>query len=172
MSNPVRFRPMERDDWEPVEAIYRAGIATGHATFEVEPPTEDAFFASKPAALRWVAVDADDVICAWAAAGPVSSRPVYSGVAEHSIYVDPAVGGRGVGRALLQHFIERSEEAGIWMLQSSIFPENLPSLALHERLGFRRIGVRERIARMGFGPRAGAWRDTVLLERRSELIGR
>ncbi|MFC9559862.1 GNAT family N-acetyltransferase [Agromyces sp. NPDC056965] len=139
--------------------------------FEAEPRSPDAFFASKPAALRWVTVDADDVILAWAAAGPVSSRPVCAGVAEHSIYVDAGVRGLGVGRALLDHFIERSEAAGIWTLQSSIFPENVASLALHERLGFRRIGVRERIALMSYGPHAGAWRDTILLERRSMVAG-
>ncbi len=163
----VQLRAMTAADWPAVEAIYRAGIADGHATFETEPPTWEAFDAGKLDACRLVAVDGETVL-GWAAVSPVSARPVYAGVVEHSVYVATAARGRGVGRALLDRLYQDSEAAGIWTIQASIFPENTASLTLHERAGFRVIGRRERIALMTYGPLAGTWRDTLLIERRAE----
>ncbi|MFT4235886.1 MAG: GNAT family N-acetyltransferase [Microbacterium sp.] len=160
------IRRMTAADWPSVERIYRQGIATGHATFESEPPQWQAFDAGKIADPRLVAIDDAGDILGWAAASPVSSRPVYRGVIEHSIYVADEARGSGVGRALLQSFIDAADAAGIWTIQSAIFPENTASLRLHERLGFRVVGTRERIALMAYGPMAGQWRDTVLIERR------
>lgn len=157
---------MVSTDWPAVEEIYRAGIATGNATFEAEPPSWEQFDAGKLDIGRLVAFDDMGVMRGWVAASPVSSREVYRGVVEHSIYVDPAAAGRGFGRRLADAFIAASENAGIWTIQSSIFPENTPSLVLHDRAGFRRIGTRERIALMTYGPWAGQWRDTILIERR------
>jgi phosphinothricin acetyltransferase len=111
-------------------------------------------------------------ILGWAAVSPTSSRACYAGVVEHSVYVAQAARGRGIGSQLLQELIRVTEAHGIWMIQSSIFPENLASLALHTRHGFRVVGQRERIARMEYGPYAGQWRDTVLIERRSTSVGR
>lgn len=170
MLDPVTTRLMRDDDWPIVERIFRVGIDGGNATFEPAPPSWEHFAVAKPAPLRWVAVDDSDTVLAWAAASLVSARPVYSGVAEHSIYVAPEVAGRGLGRTLLTAFITASEAAGIWTLQASVFPENTASLALHERAGFRRVGTRQRIALMSYGPYAGQWRDTVLIERRSATV--
>ncbi|MWV51464.1 GNAT family N-acetyltransferase (plasmid) [Rathayibacter sp. VKM Ac-2803] len=153
------------EDWTAVEAIYREGIATGHATFEAEPPTWEAFNAGKLDVGRLVAVDGDQIL-GWAALSPISSRPVYRGVVEHSVYVASPARGRGTGAALLQALIDAADAAGLWTIQSSIFPENTASLALHDSAGFRRVGTRERIARMTYGPAAGTWRDTILIERR------
>lgn len=162
----LTVREMTADDWPAVEAIYREGIAAGHATFEAEPPSWEAFDSGKLAAGRLVAVDADGAVLGWVAASPVSSRAVYRGVVEHSVYVGCTARGRGVGTRLLQAFLGAAEAGGVWTVQSSIFPENVASLALHEAAGFRRVGHRERIARMTYGPMAGRWRDTVLVERR------
>lgn len=160
------IRPLTPADWPAVEGIYREGIATGHATFEAEPPSWEAFDAGKLPGLRLVATDADGAVEGWAAASPVSARPVYRGVVEHSVYIAAAARGRGIGGALLGAFIAAADAAGIWTIQSSIFPENTASLRLHEHHGFRTVGTRERIALMGHGPLAGVWRDTVLIERR------
>ena len=165
-ATPVTIRPLSRHDWPAVEAIYAAGIATGNATFETAPPNWEQFDGGKLPEHRLVAVDADDEVVGWIAASPVSSRWVYRGVVEHSVYVDPAAAGAGVGRALLAAFIASTEAAGIWTIQSGIFPENAGSLALHERAGFRRIGLRERI-----GEQDGIWRDVLLVERRSPAVG-
>ncbi|GAA1050960.1 GNAT family N-acetyltransferase [Arthrobacter russicus] len=162
----VDIRPLEPADWPAVERIYREGIATGHATFETEPPTWDAFDAGKAPGLRLVATDADGAVVGWAAASAVSARPVYRGVVEHSIYIADRAHGRGVGGVLLDAFIRAADVGGIWTIQSSIFPENTASLRLHERRGFRTVGIRERIALMDYGPLAGTWRDTILIERR------
>jgi len=159
------IRPMNPEDWAAVEATYREGIATGHATFEAEPPKWEAFDAGKLDVGRLVAVDGDRIL-GWAALSAVSSRRVYRGVVEHSVYVAAAARGRGIGAALLRALIDAADDAGFWTIQSSVFPENTASLALHDRVGFRRIGTRERIALMTYGPAAGTWRDTVLLERR------
>lgn len=161
--------PLEPSHWPQVRAIYAAGIAGGHATFEVEPPDWEAFDAGRLAAHRLVARDGDQVL-GWAAASAVSSRPVYRGVLEHSVYVHPDARGRGVGRVLLDALIASTEAAGVWTLQSGVFPENVASLALHERAGFRVVGTRERLGLMTYGPLAGRWRDVLLLERRSAVV--
>ncbi|MGV9768852.1 N-acetyltransferase family protein [Microbacterium sp. NPDC003461] len=157
---------MTPGDWPEVERIYQAGIDTGDATFETRTPTWEAFDASRLAHPRLVAEVEGDV-AGWVAASAVSARPVYRGVVEHSVYVDPAARGRGVGRALLEAFIAAAEAAGIWTIQSSIFPENVASLRLHAAVGFRQVGRRERIAQAAAGPHVGEWRDTILIERRA-----
>ena len=165
---PLRFRPMAESDWPDVATIYQAGIATGHATFETAPPADwVAFAAGKHPNLSVIAVDSADRILGWAAASPVSARTVYAGVVEHSIYIHPEAEGHRVGTQLLSTFLDLADQAGIWTIQSSIFPENTASLRLHERTGFRAVGRRERIARMTYGPHAGRWRDTILVERRT-----
>jgi phosphinothricin acetyltransferase len=157
----LEIAPLLPGHWDAVARIYAEGIATGHATFETEVPSWEGWDAAHLPGLRLVAIEGGKVV-GWAALSPVSSRSVYSGVVEESVYVAPSSQGRGVGRALLEELIRRSEEAGIWTIQTSIFPENTASLALHERVGFRAVGTRERIAR-----HHGVWRDTVFLERRS-----
>jgi len=162
----VTTRPLTPDDWPAVEAIYRAGIATGHATFEAEPPTWYQFDESKCNDLRLVAVDDTNTVLGWVAASPTSPRQVYRGVVEHSIYVHPTTQRQGIAHALIDALLTAADTAGYWTIQSSVFPENTVSLALHDAAGFRRIGTRERIALMTYGPKAGTWRDTILIERR------
>ena len=165
-------RAMTAADWPEVRAIYEAGIATGDATFEAEPPTWEQFDDVHAAEHRLVAVDPDAGIVGWVAVVPVSDRCVYAGVAEHSVYVAAGQQGRGIGFLLLAELIASTEQAGIWTLQSGIFPENTASLALHERAGFRVVGTRQRVGQMTSGPLAGRWRDVVLVERRSSAVGR
>ena len=153
------------EDWERVRAIYLEGIATGHATLETAAPPWEKWDAEHLPRPRLVAREGSDVL-GWAALSPVSGRCVYGGVAEISVYVAAAARGRGVGKALLERLIPASEEAGIWTLQAGIFPENEPSLALHRRCGFREVGRRERLGKLGT-----TWRDVVLLERRSRTVG-
>jgi phosphinothricin acetyltransferase len=149
-----------------VLAIYQAGIDEGDATFETSAPTWEAYAAAKLPEHRLVALDENNgAVLGWAAVVAVSDRCVYSGVVEHSVYVHPAARGRGVGSALLNALIDSTERAGIWTVQSGIFPENTPSLSLHERCGFRVVGTREKVGRQH-----GVWRDVVLVERRSPLI--
>ena len=167
----IRLREMTVLDWPSVERIYAQGIEDGEATFEVATPSWDAFDAGRLPGLRLVAVDDRNAIVGWVAASAVSTRPAYSGVVEHSVYIDRAVRGNGIGRLLLDAFIAAAESAGVWTIQSSIFPENAASLRLHEAAGFRVVGRRERIAKSGAGPHAGSWRDTVLIERRSANVG-
>jgi len=162
---------MTPQDWPQVEAIYAAGIHAGHATFESVVPTWESFDSSRLPHHRLVAVHASGAVAGWAACSPVSSRPVYAGVVEHSIYVAPQAHGGGIGSLLLEALIESTEDAGIWTIQSSIFPENTASLRLHERHGFRTIGTRTRVAKAVVGPAASRWRDTVLVERRSQVAG-
>lgn len=162
----VLIRSMTASDWAAVESIYREGIATGNATFESEPPTWSAFDSAKLNTGRLVAEDASGSIVGWVAASPVSYRPAYRGVVEHSVYVADRARGLGAGTALLDAFLHAADGGGIWTVQSSIFPENAASLALHDRAGFRRVGHRERIALMTYGPWSGQWRDTILVERR------
>ncbi|MFF5110993.1 GNAT family N-acetyltransferase [Streptosporangium sp. NPDC000509] len=150
--------------------IYRLGIDEGQATFETTVPTWEHFVAAKLPAHSHVAVDSDDDgdgerVLGWVAATAVSDRCAYVGVVEHSVYVHPAARGRGVGSALLAALIASTEAAGIWTIQSGVFPENTASLALHARAGFRVIGTRERIGR-----HHGVWRDVVLIERRSPVV--
>lgn len=163
---------MEAADWPAVERIYAQGIADGEATFEVATPSWEAFDASRHPQLRLVAESDRGDVVGWAAASAVSSRPAYRGVIEHSVYVDRGARGTGVGTALLRGILDAADRAGFWTVQSSVFPENVASLRLHEAAGFRVIGRRERIARSGVGSHAGQWRDTLLIERRSALVGR
>ena len=165
----VTVRDLVEADWPDVQRIYAQGITGGNATFEASTPTRDQFDASRLPGHRLVAVDQGDEVLGWAAASAVSAREVYAGVVGHSVYVDDRSRGRGVGQTLLQALIRSTEEAGIWTIQTSIFPENTASLTLHKSAGFRTIGTRERIARMVSGPYAGQWRDTVFLERRSQI---
>jgi L-amino acid N-acyltransferase YncA len=153
-------------DWERVRTIYLEGIATGHATFETDAPSWEQWDRARLPRGRLVARSAAGTICGWAALSPVSSRPAYAGVAEVSLYVAASGRGQGIGTALLNALIDASERAGLWTLQGAIFPENLASLALVTRCGFREVGRRERI-----GQRQGVWRDTILLERRSPVVG-
>jgi L-amino acid N-acyltransferase YncA len=166
----VTVVPLRAEHWPGVERIYAAGIATGHATFEAEPPTWEQFDGGKLPGQRLVALE-DGGVVGWAAASGVSDRCVYAGVVEHSVYVDPAAAGQGLGRRLLDALVASTEAAGIWTIQSGVFPENVASLALHRAAGFREVGTRERLGRMTYGPMAGQWRDVVLLERRSDLVG-
>ncbi|WP_456844969.1 N-acetyltransferase family protein [Cellulomonas sp. P5_C6] len=162
----VRIAPMTAEHWTDVERIYAAGIATGHATFESAPPTWEAFDAGRLAAHRLVALDEDGAVVGWAAASAVSDRCAYAGVIEHSVYVDPAAQGRGIGRVLLTALLDDAREKGVWTVQSGIFPENAGSLAVHAATGFRVVGTRERLGRMTYGPLADQWRDVVLVEKR------
>ena len=161
----IRIEAMTAADWPAVAAIYAEGIATGDATFETAPPSWERWDAAHLPDHRLVARDGGEVL-AWAALAPVSDRCVYAGVAENSIYVAAAARGRGVGRRLLTALVEQAEQAGIWTVQTGIFPENRASLALHARCGFRVVGVRERLGQLH-----GRWRDVLLLERRSRVAG-
>lgn len=155
---------MEPADWPRVREIYLEGIATGHATFEVDAPSWDQWDAAHLPFARLRARRGE--MLGWAALSPVSQRCVYGGVAEVSVYVSSAARGVGLGGALLRALIEVSERNGIWTLQAGIFPENSASIALHLACGFREVGRRERIGKLN-----GVWRDTILLERRSSTIG-
>ena len=163
----VIIRPMTSADATQVLAIYQAGLDGGEASFETRAPTWEAFDAKLLPAHRHVAADGTSgQVLGWVAASGVSDRCVYQGVVEHSVYVAPAARGRGVGAALLRALIGSTEAAGIWTIQSGIFPENTASRRLHERAGFRVVGVRARLGR-----HRGRWRDVVLLERRSARAG-
>lgn len=152
-------------DWEAVKEIYEEGIATGNATFQQSAPTWDEWNNSHLQHSRILAKEGD-VILGWAALTPVSGRCVYAGVAEVSVYVGAKARGRGVGKQLLQKIVVESEANGIWTLQAGIFPENTPSIKIHEACGFRIFGVRERIGKMN-----GVWRNNLQLERRSKIVG-
>jgi L-amino acid N-acyltransferase YncA/DNA-binding transcriptional ArsR family regulator len=156
----VAVRPMRARDWPAVLRIYSEGIATGNATFETEVPDRDYLSERWLKDQRWIA-EVDGKVAGWAAMAPVSARECYAGVAETSVYVGEGVRGRGVGKALLRQQVIAADAAELWTLQTSIFPENRASLALHRQSGFRTIGVRDRIAKHN-----GRWRDTVFLERR------
>lgn len=162
----MRIRSITPDDAGAVRDIFAAGIASGNATFEVEPPTWGAWDAGHHDQLRYLAVEDDGSALGWVSTTSVSPRRAYAGVQELGLYVAERARGRGVGTALLRQAVTVAPELGIWTLQSTIFPENTGSLTVHRRLGFREIGRRERIALMPVGPMAGQWRDTVLLERR------
>jgi len=162
----AEFVPMIAADWPSVAEIYASGIATGQATFQTSIPEWTAWDASHLKSCRLVARADDGTIEGWAALSPVSSRPVYAGVAEVSIYIAESARGRGVGRRLLEALILESERDGRWTLQAGIFPENEASVALHVACGFRIVGRRERIGYMN-----GIWRDNLLLERRSLVVG-
>jgi phosphinothricin acetyltransferase len=163
-SDSITIADLEPAHWPDVRRIYEEGLATGDASFETTAPDWDVWDAAHLAAPRIVALDGGAVI-GWAALSPVSRRKVYAGVAEVSVYVGDGARGRGVGKRLLEELVHRSEAAGIWTLQASIFPENTASCRLHEQCGFRLLGRRHRIAR-----HHGVWRDTVIYERRSLVI--
>jgi L-amino acid N-acyltransferase YncA len=156
----VDIEPMGPADWPAVREIYAAGIATANATFETEPPDWARWDASHLAEHRFVARQGDTVV-GWVALAPVSDRCAYAGVAENSVYLTSDARGQGVGRQLLEAAIRSADAAGIWTLQTGIFPENAVSIELHRRCGFRIVGVRERL-----GMLHGSWRDVVLMERR------
>ncbi|MFI6707780.1 GNAT family N-acetyltransferase [Nonomuraea sp. NPDC050478] len=159
----TEIRPMRDDDADQVLAIYQAGLDTGQASFETTAPSWEGFTAARLPHLRYVAFDTGTgQVLGWVAASAVSARPVYAGVIEHSVYVHPGCQAQGIGRALLSAFIAAGQDAGIWTIQSGIFAENAASLALHQALGFRVVGTRERIGR-----HHGVWRNVLLIERRS-----
>ncbi len=160
------IRPMIRDDWSSVAEIYRQGIETGDATFETTVPDWESWNSAHVEKCRLVAIQ-DGSVAGWAALVPVSKRKVYNGVAEVSIYISAGSRGAGTGKKLLKKLIDDSEKEGFWTLQAVVFPENHASLKIHESLGFRRVGFREKIGNQG-----GIWRDTILLERRSGLTGK
>ena len=161
----VVIEAMKPANWESVRAIYEQGIITGNATFETEAPDWEQWNRCRLEVARLVA-RCDGQVVGWAVLSPVSTRPVYAGVAEVSLYVAASARGRGVGTSLLRALIETSEKVGIWTLQGSIFPENAASLSLVKRCGFREVGRRERI-----GQRNGVWRDTILVEHAAEWRG-
>ena len=162
----MRIRALTPEDWPRVRRIYEEGIRSGDATFETRAPSWEAWDAARRSDARLVAEEEGRVV-GFAALSPFSARVVYAGVAEVMVYVAEDTRGRGVGTALLQALVEASEAAGVWTLLAGIFPENEASLRAHESVGFRRLGRHERIGRH----RDGRWRDTVLLERRSEVVG-
>ena len=161
----MQIREMQPADWDSVATIYAEGIATGYATFEKSIPTYEVWDSAHLKSCRMVVVD-NNIILGWAALSPVSSRSVYGGVAEVSVYVAKAYFGKGVGKMLILHLISESEKIGLWTLQSGIFPENESSIALHKKVGFRYIGKRERV-----GQSDGIWKDNLLFERRSKTVG-
>jgi phosphinothricin acetyltransferase len=159
------IRAVRNEDWPAVQKIYSEGIATGNATFETETPPWEKWDQGHLQDCRLVAVNSEGIL-GWAALSPVSTRRVYSGVAEVSVYVAATARGQGVGTLLLQSLVEQSEACGVWTLQAGIFPENVPSVALHKSCGFREVGLRQKL-----GQRSGVWRDVLLLERRSSRVG-
>jgi L-amino acid N-acyltransferase YncA len=159
------IEPLRASDWEAVRAIFLEGIASGNATFETAAPTWEKWDSAHLAFGRLVARSQDSVL-GWAALSPVSSRCVYAGVAEVSIYVAAHCRGQGIGKALLQALIDEAEQHGIWTLQAGVFPENPASVALTRQCGFREVGRREKLGKL-----AGVWRDVLLLERRSRIVG-
>ncbi|HVB44803.1 MAG TPA: GNAT family N-acetyltransferase [Streptosporangiaceae bacterium] len=163
-AEPLRAERMEPEHADQVLAIYQAGIDEGNATFETQAPDWAEFSAARSAEHRFVAVGGGRVL-GWVAVSATSSRAAYAGVVEHSVYVHPGARGRGVGGFLLRELIASTEAAGIWTIQSGIFPENRASITVHKAAGFRIVGTRERIAQ-----HHGRWRDILLIERRSPAI--
>jgi len=161
----IIIQPLTDEKWNDVSRIYESGIATGNATFEKQVPDWETWDKSHRKDCRFIAFTGNHV-AGWAALSIVSGRCVYAGVAEISIYVDADSRGKGVGDKLMYSIIKESESNGIWTLQAGIFPENIASIRLHEKHGFRIIGVREHIGKMD-----GKWRDTVIMERRSKITG-
>ncbi|CAM4179453.1 GNAT family N-acetyltransferase [Zobellia nedashkovskayae] len=161
----IELKAMLPEDWQSVSKIYAEGMSTGYATFEQQTPTYEAWSTNHLEHCRLVAFLGDKCM-GWAALSPVSKRAVYCGVAEVSIYILQDAQGKGVGSKLMQALISESEENGFWTLQSGIFPENKGSIRLHEKMGFRYIGKREQIAQ-----RDGIWKDNLLFERRSKIVG-
>jgi len=162
---PIEVRDLGAEDWERVAEIYRAGLATGNATFETAVPSWEEWDRAHLASCRLVAVR-DGRVVGWGALSPVSGRCVYGGVAEVSVYIDEAARGAGIGLHLLHALVRASEKAGLWTLQAGIFPENVASVRIHEKAGFRLVGRRVRLGKL-----EDRWRDVLLLERRSESVG-
>ncbi|MGI9547225.1 MAG: GNAT family N-acetyltransferase [Flavobacteriaceae bacterium] len=162
----VKIRPMLASDWPLVSQIYDQGIATGYATFETGVPNYETWDQNHLSSCRLVA-EREEIVAGWAALSEVSSRCVYGGVAEVSVYVGNPFQGLGIGKLLLQHLIIESEKEGLWTLQAGIFPENTGSIRLHEKIGFRKIGYREKVGKLN-----GEWKDNLLFERRSLIVGR
>jgi len=160
-----QIKPMQPEDWPAIREIYGEGIGTGNATFETELPDWQKWNSNHRQECR-LAARTNEQVVGWAALSPVSARHVYAGVAEVSVYVGAAARGRGVGKILLQALIDESERHGIWTLQAGIFPENTASVALHKSCGFREVGLRKKIGKLG-----ETWRDVLLLERRSSRVG-
>jgi L-amino acid N-acyltransferase YncA len=165
MQNSVSIEPLLSEDWDAVRSIYLQGIRTGDATFEQDALEWKDWEASHVAACRLVA-RSEQLVVGWAALSPVSNRHVYRGVAEVSVYVEEAARGRGIGALLLTELVSRSEKEGICTLQAGIFPENIASVQLHQRTGFRVVGTRTRLGLLG-----DRWRDVLLMERRSTIVG-
>ncbi|MDQ0861493.1 GNAT family N-acetyltransferase [Bacillus sp. V2I10] len=159
-----QIEKLTESDWDQVRAIYLEGIATGNATFETEAPSWESWDKSHSKTCR-LAVKSGNQVLGWAALSPVSGRCVYAGVADVSIYIGQSFKGEGIGTALLRSMIELSEKEGFWTLQAGIFPENTSSIKLHNKAGFREVGIRERLGKMN-----GVWRDVVLLERRNGIL--
>ena len=156
---------MDKADWPAVSDIYTQGIATGYATFETEVPSFEEWNKNHLSSCRLIAERSGEV-AGWAALSPVSGRCVYGGVAEVSVYVANKFHGLGIGKVLMKHLILESEKAGLWTLQSGIFPENVGSIKLHEKVGFRKIGFREKVGKLH-----GNWKDNLIFERRSKVVG-
>ncbi|MEN8790223.1 MAG: N-acetyltransferase family protein [Flavobacteriaceae bacterium] len=161
----VTIRPMIPSDWPAVSEIYGQGIETGFATFETEIPSYDTWNQNHLPSCRLVA-ERGEILAGWAALSPVSGRCVYGGVGEISVYVGKEHRGFGIGKLLLKHLILESEKQGLWTLQAGIFPENKASIKLHEIVGFRKIGFREKVGKLH-----GVWKDNLLFERRSKKVG-
>lgn len=160
----VKFRPLTYNDWDQVAAIFRQGLETGNATFETQVPSWESWDAAHIQSCRVVA-EIENVVVGWAALSPVSSRKVYAGVAEVSIYISNDFKGKGIGSHLMKKLVDESEKSGFWTLQAGIFRENVISIKLHQDSGFRIVGYREKIAQLN-----GIWKDTVLLERRANSL--
>ena len=161
----MQIAKMTEAHWPAVKAIYESGIATGQATFQTSAPEWEEWDKAHVQECRLVALE-DNKIIGWAALTPVSGRCVYAGVGEVSVYIDGSARGKGVGKALLKELVDESELNNFWTLQAGIFPENIASIQIHKANGFRIIGSREKIGQM-----KGVWRDTLLLERRSQKVG-
>ena len=161
----MKFTPLLPEDWDRVASIYLEGIKTKNATFETQCPSWEVWDGKHRKDCRFVAKE-DGKVAGWVALSNVSMRPVYAGVCEVSIYIANDYKGKGVGSLLMQAMIDESEACGIWMLQAAIFSENAVSIHLHEKFGFRHVGIREKIGKMN-----GVWRDNVFLERRSKVVG-
>jgi phosphinothricin acetyltransferase len=158
------IRPLILEDWPAVDAIWAEGISTRNATFETETPSWETFDATRHSAHRLVAEEGDELL-GWAALAPVSRRPCYEGVVENSVYVAATARGRGIGTSLMEALVASADAGGIWTIQTNVFPENTASVRLHEHVGFRVVGRRDRIARLD-----GVWRDTLFMERRSPAV--
>lgn len=164
-ASKIQFRKLEEKDWEPVAEIYLQGILTGNATFQQEVPSWEEWDKAHLKTCRLVA-ELHHKIVAWAALTSVSDRCVYGGVAEVSVYVSSDFSGKNIGTLLLDQLIKESEKNGVWTLQAGVFPENKASCRIHEKLGFRQVGYREKIGKL-----KGVWRDVLLFERRSKIVG-